>query len=313
MSKKKMGLLVMAYGAPYKEEDIERFYTHISEGRKPSRGAVSALTKKYRTIGGISPLAEITKKQANALKNKLNEIQGEMEFSLYIGLKHIEPYIEDAVAQMKKDGIKEAVSLVLAPHYSRFSVNTYNKRAVEKAEELGGLTIYSVKQWHNVPEFIDYWANELAKTYEKMSSKERENAMLVISAHSLPKRFIQDGDPYVEQLEETAILISEKTGIKNYAIGWQSGGTTQEAWLGPDVQNLTRDLYEKAGYKTFVYAPVGFVADHLEILYDNDYECKAICKEIGVGYYRPEMPNASPQFIEMLANVCLDYLKNNTK
>src|SRR5699024_12013665 len=121
------------YETPYKEEDIERYYTHIRHGRKPSEEALLDLTERYRAIGGISPLAEITKKQANDLKDKLNEVQDEIEFSVYIGLKHIEPFIEDAVAEMKKDGIREAVSLVLAPHYSKFSVNTYNERAKEEA------------------------------------------------------------------------------------------------------------------------------------------------------------------------------------
>ncbi|MFA5537094.1 MAG: ferrochelatase, partial [Bacillota bacterium] len=194
MSKEKMGLLVMAYGAPYNEGDIERFYTHISGGRKPSKEAVSALTKKYGTIGGISPLAEITKKQANALRDKLNERQGQLEFSLYIGLKHIEPYIEDAVVQMKKDGIKEAVSIVLTPHYSKYGVNTYIARAVGKAKEIGGLTIHAIKQWHNEPGFIDYWVNEIKKIYEKMSNEDKEGTMLIMSAHSLPKHFVQNDD-----------------------------------------------------------------------------------------------------------------------
>lgn len=133
-----------------------------------------------------------------------------------------------------------------------------------------------------------------------MPEEERKKAVLVVSAHSLPEKILKDGDPYPAQLKETARLISEQTGIENYAIGWQSEGNTPDPWLGPDVQDLTRDLHEQEGYESFVYAPVGFIADHLEVLYDNDYECKVVCDEIGASYHRPEMPNVHPQLLPHL-------------
>ena len=136
--KKKMGLLVMAYGTPYNEEDIERYYTHIRHGRRPSDEMLQDLKDRYEAIGGISPLAKITEEQAKALEQKLNSVQDEIEFKAYLGLKHIEPFVEDAVVQMKEDGIEEAVSIVLAPHFSTFSVKSYNGRALEKAKEIGG-------------------------------------------------------------------------------------------------------------------------------------------------------------------------------
>ncbi|MBU5465472.1 ferrochelatase [Virgibacillus sp. MSJ-26] len=305
MSKEKVGLLVMAYGTPYKEEDIERYYTHIRHGRKPSPEALQDLTERYQAIGGISPLAEITEAQAKALEEKLNEAQDKYEFEMYIGLKHIEPFIEDAVELMAKAGIKRAVSIVLAPHYSTFSVKSYNGRAQETAEE-HGIALTSVEDWYDEEGFIEYWSDSILAEYEKMTKDEQDEAVLVVSAHSLPKKILQDGDPYTDQLAETARLISEKTGIKNYEIGWQSEGNTPDPWIGPDVQDLTRDLYEQKGYQNFVYAPVGFVSDHLEVLYDNDYECKVVCDELGAGYYRPEMPNTDPLFIKTLAKVVLD-------
>ncbi|HLR65777.1 ferrochelatase [Virgibacillus alimentarius] len=305
MGRKKIGLLVMAYGTPYKEEDIERYYTHIRHGRKPSEEALQDLTDRYKAIGGISPLAQITKEQAQALETKLNELQDAYQFNMYIGLKHIEPFIEDAVKQMAKDGIEQAISLVLAPHYSTFSVKSYNQRAADEAKKYGKTTITSVESWYDEPGFIHYWAEQINSTYKQMTAEEREKAVLIVSAHSLPEKILQGGDPYVEQLNETAKLISEETGIKNYEVGWQSEGNTPDPWIGPDVQDLTRDLFEQKGYRTFVYAPVGFVADHLEVLYDNDYECKVVCDEIGASYYRPEMPNSHPQFIETLARVVL--------
>ncbi|MDQ0162337.1 ferrochelatase [Aeribacillus alveayuensis] len=308
MLKKKMGLLVMAYGTPYKEEDIERYYTHIRHGRKPDEESLQDLKDRYKAIGGISPLAKITQEQAKKLEEHLNQIQDEIEFTSYLGLKHIEPFIEDAVKEMKQDGIQEAVSIVLAPHFSTFSIQSYNKRAIETAEKLGGPTITTIESWYKEPKFIDYWAKEVRKTYEKMTDEEREKAVLIVSAHSLPEKIIQMGDPYPNQLQESAELIAKQAGVSDYAVGWQSAGNTPEPWLGPDVQDLTRDLFEHKGYRAFVYIPVGFVADHLEVLYDNDIECKAVTDELGASYYRPEMPNAKPEFIDALATVVLKHL-----
>lgn len=308
MTRKKMGLLVMAYGTPYKEEDIERYYTHIRHGRRPSDELLEDLKMRYEAIGGISPLAAITREQAEKLEAALNSLQETYEFKMYLGLKHIEPFVEDAVKQMHEDGIEEAVSIVLAPHFSTFSVKSYNGRAKAEAEKLGGPSIVSVESWYNEPKFIQYWIDRVKETFASMPSDERENSVLIVSAHSLPEKILQSGDPYPDQLKKTADLIAEGAGVKNYEIGWQSAGNTPEPWLGPDVQDLTRDLFEKHGYKAFVYVPAGFVAEHLEVLYDNDYECKVVTEEAGASYYRPAMPNAQPEFIEALAEVILKKL-----
>ncbi|SUV00731.1 ferrochelatase [Priestia megaterium] len=305
MSKKVMGLLVMAYGTPYKEEDIERYYTHIRRGRKPSPEALEDLQNRYEAIGGISPLAKITQQQMESLEKRLNEVQDEIEFKAYLGLKHIEPFVEDAVEAMHKDGIKEAVSIVLAPHFSTFSVKSYNGRAKETAEKLGGPIIHSVESWYNEPKFIQYWATRVKQTFDLIDEEKRKKAVLIVSAHSLPEKIIAAGDPYPNQLQETADLIAQAAGIEHYEIGWQSAGNTPEPWIGPDVQDLTKELHEEKGYTSFVYTPVGFIADHLEVLYDNDYECKVVTDEIGADYYRPEMPNAQPEFIDGLATVVL--------
>jgi ferrochelatase len=306
MTKKKMGLLVMAYGTPYKLEDLERYYTHIRHGRKPTPEMIDELRSRYEAIGGISPLAKITLDQAEKLEEHLNKVQDQIEFKMYLGLKHIEPFIEDAVKQMHADGIEEAVSIVLAPHFSTFSVKSYNGRAVEEADKLGGsLKIKTIESWYQEPKFIGYWAKKVKQIFEQMPQEEKDEAVLIVSAHSLPEKILQFQDPYPKQLQETADLIAEQAGIKNYQIGWQSAGNTPEPWIGPDVQDLTRDLFKEHHYKAFVYAPVGFVCDHLEVLYDNDFECKNVTDEIGASYYRPEMPNAKEEFIDCLAAVVL--------
>lgn len=308
--KKTMGLLVMAYGTPYSEDDIERYYTHIRRGRKPSEEALQDLKDRYKAIGGISPLAKITEDQANGLCKRLNELQDDIEFKMYLGLKHIEPFVEDGVEEMKKDGIEEAISIVLAPHFSTFSVKSYNGRAKETADKLG-IKLTSVESWYTEPKFIQFWSEKVSATFAKMSEQERAKSCLIVSAHSLPEKIIANGDPYPDQLKETADLIAQAAGVENYEIGWQSAGQTPEPWIGPDVQDLTRDLHEEKGYNSFVYTPVGFITDHLEVLYDNDYECKVVCDEIGANYHRPEMPNVDPLFIDGMANVVLNKLNEN--
>jgi protoporphyrin/coproporphyrin ferrochelatase len=306
--KNKIGVLVMAYGTPRSIEEVEPYYTHIRRGRKPSPEALQDLIDRYEAIGGISPLAKITKEQAEKLEKGLNKKYEDMEFKSYLGLKHIDPFIEDAVQQMKEDGIEEAVSLVLAPHYSTFSVKSYNGRAHDEAAKIGGPTITSVDSWYKEPKFIQYWTDKITKTFEQIPEADKDKTIVIFSAHSLPERIKQMGDPYPEQLQETADLIAKEAGIKHYTIGWQSAGNTPDPWIGPDVQDLTEDLYNE-GYRSFVYCPVGFVAEHLEVLYDNDYECKVVTDRLGANYYRPEMPNAKDEFIDCLVDVVSKALK----
>src|SRR5690606_32669915 len=302
-----MGLLVMAYGTPYEEADIERYYTHIRHGRKPSEESLEDLRNRYKAIGGLSPLAKITQDQADDLGARLNEVQDEIDFKVYLGLKHIEPCMQEEVVAMARNDIKEEVLIVLAPHFSTFSVKSYNGRAADAAEK-AGIELVSVESWYTEPKFIQYWSEKVSATFAGMSEEERAKSCLIVSAHSLPEKIIANGDPYPDQLKETAALISEAAGVENVEVGWQSAGQTPEPWIGPDVQDLTRELYEQKGYTSFVYTPVGFVADHLEVLFDNDYECKVVCDEIGATYHRPEMPNVQPLFIDGLTDVVLKKL-----
>ncbi|HIC7441841.1 TPA: ferrochelatase [Listeria monocytogenes] len=307
---KKVGLLVMAYGTPYKDEDIERYYTDIRHGHKPSEEMIADLRGRYHAIGGLSPLAKITEAQAYGLEKALNESQDEVEFKAYIGLKHIEPFIEDAVEAMHKDGIEEAISIVLAPHYSSFSVEAYNKRAKDAADKLGGLRIKAINDWYKQPKFIQMWADRINETAKQIPADELLDTVLIVSAHSLPEKIKQHNDPYPDQLQETADFIFEKVVVAHYALGWQSEGKTGEPWLGPDVQDLTRELYGREKYKHFIYTPVGFVAEHLEVLYDNDYECKVVTDEVGAIYHRPPMPNSDPEFLEVLRTVVWEKYSN---
>ncbi|MGV3043061.1 ferrochelatase [Staphylococcus rostri] len=294
-----MGLLVMAYGTPYKKSDIEPYYTDIRHGRKPSQEELDDLTRRYEAIGGLSPLAGTTERQGEALVAALNNsgLYKDVEFKLYIGLKHIHPFIEDTVMQMHEDGITEAVTVVLAPHYSRFSIGSYNKRAKEQADKYG-MQLHHVNSYFEQPKFIEYWSMRINEVLANIPEQEYDKTMLVVSAHSLPEKMIvESNDPYPQQISKTAQLIAGHIPLKNIAVGWQSAGNTGTPWLEPDVQDLTRDLHQTLGCKHFIYTPVGFVAEHLEVLYDNDYECKVVCDEVGATYHRPPMPDTHPLFI----------------
>src|SRR5699024_4012718 len=287
----KKGLLVMAYGTPYKEEDIEPYYTHIRHGRPPAEEALQDLKDRYEAIGGISPLADTTKRQAEALLQQYNSAS-EDEYQLYIGLKHIDPFIEEAVKQMSEDGIKEVETVVLTPHYSDFSVGTYNQRAKEECDKYG-ISIKSVESFYKEQPFLDFWTEAVKSSLSEISEDEHKDTAIIVSAHSLHEKIKEHNDPYPAQIEETAQLLIEQANLQNVFVGWQSEVNTPHTWLGPYVQDQTRDLYEEHGFKHFIYLPLGFVCEHLEFLYDYDYEWKDISDEAGAPYHRPTMSKSA--------------------
>lgn len=303
----KIGLLVMAYGTPGSLDEVESYYTHIRGGRKPSPAMLSELIHRYEKIGGISPLAHITREQIEKLEKKLNHESSSFSFQVYLGQKHVYPFIEDAVCQMKKDGIQKAITLVLAPHYSSYSSESYHQRAMEQSKKINGPNFMSIKSWYKEPNFITYWSKELARIYAGISKEEQEKTMVIFTAHSLPERILDLGDPYPEQILDNARLIAEQAFIPYYDVAWQSAGRSPEPWLGPDILEKMRLLY-KEGYTSMIICPIGFVAEHLEVLYDNDYECGEVARELGIRYYRPAMPNAHDLFIDGLANAVLKKL-----
>lgn len=303
MTRKKIGVLLMAYGTPKNKDEIEPYYTHIRRGKKPPKELLDELIERYEMISEMNHFAKITDEQLQKVVDQLNGKYPAYEFKGYLGLKHISPFIETAIESIKNDGISDIVSLVLAPHYSPLSVKVYNERARKKVDELGHVKLYSVKQWYDQPSFIQFWANQIDKIFQQMNEVEREKSVVIFSAHSLPTRILEIHDPYPTQLKETARLIAERVEIPHYRLGWQSAGRTPEPWLEPDVKDLTRELHEQEGFTSFIYCPIGFVAEHMEVLYDNDIECKAITDELGVRYYRPAMPNTHPLFIDCVSQV----------
>ncbi|RKD25083.1 ferrochelatase [Ammoniphilus oxalaticus] len=304
MSKQTIGLLVMAYGTPPSLDDVEAYYTHIRRGRPPSPEQLQDLLDRYNAIGGISPLKVITRGQVEHLEAKLNETSEEYEFKAYMGMRHAPPFIETAVEEMAKDGIKKAVSIVLAPHYSVMSVGGYNKTASEAAQK-HSVELTSVNQYHLEPTYIQALVERVEEAFQ--SFDDRQAVKVVFTAHSLPEKIVEMNDPYVDQLRETAEAIAEQLQLENWETGWQSAAQTNVPWLGPDILDRMRELKE-AGTDNLIICATGFVSDHLEILYDLDIECKQVAEELNMQFVRTKSLNTDPLYIEALAQAVLKQL-----
>lgn len=304
--KNKIGVLVMSYGTPESMEGIESYYTHIRRGNKPSEEQLKELTDRYEAIvGGVFPLRENTDRQVRTLQDTLNADPRaiDLEFVCYQGLKHAAPYIEDGVEQMVRDGIKEAVGIVLAPHYSTMSIGSYVKRAQAKADELG-LQISFVESYHMHPKLIEAFADRVSAKLNQFeeAGAARDSVRVLFSAHSLPERILSVGDPYQDQLLETSKAVAEKAGVKHWQFTWQSAGRTAEPWLGPDILDTLQTLNKEEQVEDVLVAPVGFVSDHLEVLYDLDIEAKSIAKEMDMRLERIDSLNSDPLYMEALSD-----------
>ena len=305
MTKKIVGVLGMAYGTPAKVEDIEPYYTHIRRGRKPEPHQLEELIGRYEAIGGLSPLNAITAKQAQGLERTLNEMNPDVEYRVYTGMKHAHPFIEETVERMVQDGITEAVGVVWAPHYSTMSIGAYIKAAQEAADKFGGPRMTFVESWHLQPLFVDSTAKRVQAALAELPEERRASVPVMFTAHSLPARILQMGDPYSKQIEETGAAVMESIGHDKWFTAWQSAGRTPEPWLGPDILDVIREQAEQ-GVKELVICPVGFVSDHLEVLYDIDIEAKPLAAELGIQLVRVASPNDEPEFLRAVATAVLE-------
>lgn len=296
----RMGLLVMDYGTARDMDDVERFYTHVRGGKPPPPHLLQELKDRYADIGGSSPLLQRTRQQIDKLTAALQV--GETRWVLYHGMKHQSPYLEDAVAEMAAAGITTAIGLVLAPHYSKFSVGEYTSR-VEKAAEGTQLDFSFIEHYHDDPAFIRMLAKRVNDVRALLPEDHgRDDAKIIFTAHSLPARIVVAGDPYPEQLVETAELVAAELGTDNYTTCWMSAGRTEEEWLGPDILSVIAELGVQ-GQMAVIVCPCGFVADHLEILWDIDLDAQRAARRAGILLIRTESPNADPEFIEVLKGV----------
>jgi ferrochelatase len=292
----KQALLVMAYGTPRSLDEVEAYYTDIRGGRRPPPDRLQELTDRYRAIGGRSPLFEITTAQAEGVSKRVG-------MPAFVGFKHASPFIPDAVKAMAAEGVTRAVGLVLAPHYSAMSVGDYERRARRGAEEAGWTgELNMIESWHLEPGYIELLADRVRASLTSLPEESRAGAVTVFTAHSLPERIVSANDPYPEQLRETAAAVAERAGLEHWEVAWQSAGRTDDKWLGPDILDVIEDLAGR-GVTGVVVCPCGFVADHLEVLYDIDIEARELADKLGVALARTASPNNDPAFLDMLATV----------
>ena len=274
-------VVLMAYGSPSTADEIRPYFEDIRGGRPVSDEAVEELAERYRRIGGRSPLDDVTEAQRAALERELG-------VPVFIGMKHWQPRIAEAVESALAGGATRIVGVVLAPHYSRLSVGEYRERL--EAAVAGRAELELVESWHDHEPFIDVLADRVRGT----------DAWVVFTAHSLPERILAEGDPYRDQLLETSRLVAEGAGLERWSFAFQSASPTGEPWLGPDVLDELGRLRE-AGVTSVLVAPVGFVSDHLEILWDLDVEARERAAELGLELERIESLNDDPAFIRALA------------
>jgi ferrochelatase len=293
MPSKTQIVLLMAYGSPETAADVGAYYTHIRGGARPPVHLIKALEERYALIGGKTPLAAITAAQAAGLQKLLDVRQGPGRFKVVVGMKHWHPYIQDVVGEIKKTGAQELIAIALAPHFSRMSVGGYEKSLTEAGQ---GLAIRLVRDWHTNPHFIDCIVTQVK---EALAADPDDRPHIVFTAHSLPERIRQWNDPYEEQLLETSRLVAVRLPDYDWSFSFQSAGRTQDPWLGPDILEALRHLKAK-GKNNVLACPVGFVADHLEILFDLDKEAKDMAQELGMKFRRTESRNTHPLFIEAL-------------
>jgi len=295
------GILLMAYGTPENSDEVEPYFTHIRGGRQPSPEAVENLKERYALVGGKTPLLEITHEVARKLQDNLND-KG-VRFKVYAGMKHWHPFIGDVMEQMQADGVHDVVAFALAPHCSLISLGGYRKSVEEAQEKLGRpFNIPFIKCWHQNESWRNMMAAFVREGLEQFPEQERADVTVVFSAHSLPERIRTWDDPYEVQLHESSQDVARRAGVSNWRFAFQSAGHTGEPWLGPDIVDFLGTLHDE-GVQRVLSVPIGFVSDHLEILFDIDIEAQERARELGITLHRTQMPNARPEFIEALASV----------
>jgi ferrochelatase len=305
----KKAILIMAYGGPDSLEDIEPYLLDIRGGRPTSPELVHEIRERYARIGGRSPLLEITCAQAEALESCLNAPSGSGdEYRAYVGMRHWKPYIREAVAQMAADGIQEGIAFCMAPHASRMSSGAYLQRLREaEAAQAAPLELDFIESWYDQPFLISSLAKKVRQAAGKFPEESRAEIHYLFSAHSLPATILQQGDPYADQLQATAQLLAKELNLTEgqWSFAYQSAGAAPGQWLGPAIEDVLPELAAQ-GKRNILVTPVGFMADHVEILFDLDIEAQEIAQAHGIHLVRSDSLNASPDFIEGLANFILE-------
>lgn len=295
-------ILLLAYGGPGSLADIPAYLDDVRGGRPAPPQLLAEITERYRLIGGRSPLLDITRSTAEKLS-------AEVGLPAYVGMRHWRPRIAETISRMALDGVRDFVAICMAPHYSRMSTGAYRARLDEALAAAGaGMRADFVKSWYREPAYLDGIAANVRETLGRFGSSGQGGASpapkVLFTAHSLPASLLAEGDPYDSQLDETARLLAARLGLPpdRWIRCYQSAAKTGTPWLGPAVEELAPEL-AAAGERNIVIAPIGLIADHVEILYDLDIGLQQIAARCGVRMERTPMLNDSPALIAALSDI----------
>ncbi len=289
----------MAYGTPTTPADVEAYYTRIRHGRPPTPELLADLKRRYDAIGGTSPLAERTSAQVAGIAAAL-EAGAPGEYDVRYGSKYEPPLLEVAATAFRDEGFTRVVGLVLAPHSSSMSTAQYMSRA---REALGDrVDLMEIGAWYLAPGFLELIARRVRDALATIPAERLGTTEVLFSAHSLPERILEGGDTYPEQLRESAELAAKIAQVPSFDVAWQSAGRTVDPWIGPDILEVLRSKRAQ-GFTDVVSCPIGFVADHLEVLYDIDIEAQGVARDVGLHLVRTASLNDDPAFTSILAHV----------
>jgi ferrochelatase len=284
------GVLLLAHGTPDRLDDMPDYLRRVRGGREPSAELIEEMLANYAAIGGRSPLTDITRAQAQALARELGD-----GTRVFVGMRNWRPLVADALGEAVAAGVGELLAVPMAPQYSVLSVEKY-RQAVEEARP-AGLAVRFVTSWHDHPALLEAFAERL-----RASLSEGTRPAVVFTAHSLPARVVEGGDPYAREVAATAAGVARRAGLAEYRLAWQSAGRTPEPWLAPTLESVLEEL-AAAGRREVLAVPVGFVCDHTEILFDLDIQARAQARARGLDLRRTESLNTSPPFIRALADL----------
>ncbi len=294
------GVLLLAHGGPDSLDDLEPFLLHIRGGRPVTPRLLEEIGGRYRQIGGRSPLLDISRRQAQALEQELGG--GGTPCRVYLGMRNWHPFIRETMAEIARDAVGRLVAVCLAPQNSRMSVGLYFQRVREAQQELQfKIPIAYVESWHQEPLFLAAWAEKLLQALAAFPDSGTP-PLVLFTAHSLPEKILATGDLYDRQCRETAAAVAGRCGLAEWKFAYQSQGATEDAWLGPTVESLLEEA-SRAGLRRVLLVPIGFVADHVEVLYDIDIAFRQFAAARGILLRRTESLNDSPTFIRALASV----------
>jgi ferrochelatase len=291
-----IAVLLMAYGGPDSLDDVEPYLLDVRGGRAVSPEFVAEIRARYAQIGGRSPIRELTDAQAAGVQRLLGD-----RFAVRVGMRHWHPYIADSVEQIVAAGERRLVGIVLAPHYSSMSVGAYQKKLL--AATAGRLEVALVRSWGEHTKFLAAVAGRVTQALARFPTPTA--VQVVFTAHSLPERILESGDPYPAELRASAAAVAQRVGLPAWHFAYQSAGATAEAWLGPEAGAVMTDLAGK-GHQAFLIVPIGFVSDHVEVLYDVDIVYRALAGRLGVRLERTPSLNDDPLLVAALAEIAHD-------